>query len=188
MKNILVIDGSLHGKNGNTGRLLEKFIVQLPETIRVDYLELCSCSDITAQQNRFNKADGFVFATGTYWQSWSSHAQRFFEHATAWEGTSLFLGKPVCTLVTMHSVGGMEVLSRAQSVFSLLGCMIPPMCSLAHSHMNQIAAEHSDHGDIWDETSFPAIIHNLSAALSGTHDYQALSLEPHDSLHDVWMK
>ena len=38
------------------------------------------------------EADGFVFATGTYWDSWGSPLQKFLEETTAFEGTSVWLG------------------------------------------------------------------------------------------------
>lgn len=188
MARILFIDGGLHGKRGNTAQFVNRFLTLLPKHVEIDYLELASCPDIAAEQERFQQADGFIFASGTYWQSWSHHAQRFFEQATYWEGTGIFLGKPVCTIITMHSIGGAEVLSRAQNNFNLLGCLIPPMCCIAYSMVNQIATEHSDNLDIWNEDSFPSIAHNLMAAIEHPNPYQTWDVASVEDTYAVWVK
>src|ERR1043166_5652278 len=101
---IVILDGSLGGKAGNTGAFLGHFVKALPSDVAVEYVELRDVEDVKGLEARMRAADGFVVASGTYWQSWGSPLQRFFEEGTDWELSDVWLGKPVCTLVTMHSV------------------------------------------------------------------------------------
>ena len=191
MGKILVLDGSLHGKDGNTSVLIRQLLNTLGPDIQADYLELRFCKDIVDEENRFREADGFIFGTGTYWQSWSHHAQRFFEQVTSWESTDIWLGKPVCSIVTMHSVGGMGVLARLQSNFSLFGAVIPPMCCIVHSYVNRLAQQNSslDGGDedIWDERSLPTIAHNFIEAVRRTHNYRSWQVDSDHDSHGKWL-
>jgi multimeric flavodoxin WrbA len=192
MKRILIINGSLQGKNGNTSVLIDYLLAELNSKVGIDYLELKNCPEIAKEEKRFSEAAGFVFATGTYWQSWSHHAQRFFEQATPWEGSEIWLGKPVCSLVTMHSVGGMEVLSRIQSNFSLFGAVIPPMCAIVHSYVNQLASRaetmENENLDIWGVRDLSVVAHNLMEAVSKTHHYKAWKVDTLDAASKIWMK
>lgn len=192
MKKILVLNGSLHGKGGNTSVLLDYLLAELNSQVCIDYLELRNCPEIVNEEKRFSEAAGFIFATGTYWQSWSHHAQRFFEQATPWEGSDIWLGKPACTLVTMHSVGGMEVLSRIQSNFSLLGAVIPPMCAMVHSYVNQLASQAKTKGseslDIWGVQDLSVVAHNLLEAVNHTHNYKAWHVDTLDAANKIWIE
>src|SRR6478736_9738222 len=95
---IMILDGSLGGKGGNTGALLGHFVKALPKDVAVDYVELRGVEDVRAMEARMRAAQGFVVARGTYWQSWGSPLQRFFEQGTDWELSDVWLGKPVAAL------------------------------------------------------------------------------------------
>ena len=82
MKRVLVLDGSLHGKGGNTHGVIQELISKLPKTIDFDYIELKNIDDALTLESRIRAADGYIVGTGTYWQSWGSPLQRFLEQTT----------------------------------------------------------------------------------------------------------
>ena len=146
-KKVVIINGSPSGKDGNTSRVLDRLEHSLKTAVEVERIDLVE--HLTRQSPGFDEmaliveslrsADGFVFSTGTYWDSWGSPLQLFFEKATSFESSDLWIGKPAAVLVTMHSVGGKEVLSRLQGVLSTLGLMIPPMSGMVYSLANHLA-------------------------------------------------
>ena len=69
MKRVPVLDGSLNGKRGNTSMVVESLIKLLEPVIHIDYIELKDVISFTTLEERLTKADGFIIATGTYWQS-----------------------------------------------------------------------------------------------------------------------
>jgi chromate reductase len=118
-------------------------------------------------REEISKADAYVFSSGVYWDSWGSPLQRFFEHVTPLEGDACWFGKPAACLVTMHSVGGKEVLSRLQGVMNTFGLYIPPMSALTYSLASHIAlrdgaGSHAD--DLWSLGDLKVVAHNLLAA------------------------
>jgi multimeric flavodoxin WrbA len=189
MKKILVLDGSLHGRGGNTNGVTEE-LLKLLNDVEIDYIELKNVTNASVLEDKIRKADGYIVATGTYWQSWGSPMQRFLEQATPWEATDLWMGKPACFVVTMHSLGGAEVLARLQSNFNLFGCLLPPMCSIVYSHVNQMAEENglSHSLDVWNLEALPATAHNFTAALNGKNNYKAWGVDTTEDTHAVWFK
>lgn len=163
------INGSLGGANGNTGALLERWTATLSLRAEIHALHLSegipSLTDLRAD---FERSQGFIFSTGTYWDSWGSPLQRFLEMTTALEGSEAWLGKPASVLVTMHSVGGKEVLSRLQGVLSTLGLMIPPMSGMAYSLAGHLAFDTKNEfaEDFWNIGDFDVIGHNLLEAIA----------------------
>lgn len=189
MKKIILLDGSLHGKGGNTHGVTEELIKLLPPNFEIDYIELKNVSDFSTLEKPMREAYGFIVATGTYWQSWGSPMQRLLEYATKWEATDVFLGKPVCCIVTMHSIGGLEVLARLQSNFNLLGSFIPPMCCIVHSHVNQMADKNADEShDIWDMRYLPTLAHNFQQAVDNMHHYKAWEVDRDEAVTGIWLK
>jgi chromate reductase len=117
-----------------------------------------------------HESAGFVFATGTYWDSWGSPMQRFLERATRFEGGPVWLGKPAAVVVTMHSADGKGVLSRLQGVLCTLGCQIPPMSGMVYSLATHLAIRRADaepsvpYADFWQIDDFDTLCHNLLRA------------------------
>ncbi len=140
-------------------------------------------------------ADGFVFTTGTYWDSWGSPLQIFLENLTPSEGSAHWLGKPALCLVTMHSVGGKGVLSRLQSVLTSFGAMIPPMSGMAYSMTghemlrSQTRDESFDH-DIWSLDDLQIMSENflcmLRARIAGHLNFQAWQVDHQDPAR-LWL-
>lgn len=114
MREFVCINGSPHGAAGNCARLAHKIEGFFATRARLDTIHLAEGASFEAVRPRLEKAAGFLFLTGTYWDSWGSPLQKFLEDATETEGSSLWLGKPCGVAVLMHSVGGKEVVSRLQ--------------------------------------------------------------------------
>jgi len=114
-------------------------------------------------------ADCLILGTGTYWDSWGSPMQQFFEKMTILEGSTYLRGKPAAAIVTMHSVGGKEVASRMLGNLINLGCTIPPFAGFAYSYSDHIAHKAKVAGkkimdDVWNIEDIDTIIDNLHVA------------------------
>ena len=218
MKRILFINGSLGGAQGNTAALEECLLEVLAPHAECERLFLSDfwergghsipgSGDLDLLELRLKGADGFVFTTGTYWDSWGSPMQRFLETCTEFEGTDLWVGKPAAVLVTMHSVGGKEVLSRLQGVLCTLGLQLPPMSGMVDSLSNHWALKHaatlekSNPGrgeetgaDLWRPEDVKVIGHNLLRGLAQaglartrfTSDPEATGKSPESEEWAVW--
>jgi NAD(P)H-dependent FMN reductase len=180
---ILLINASLNGKTGNSAVLLAEAQSLLAPHADVQLATLTTHPDLAQLQPAFEAADGFVLATGTHWDSWSSVLQKFLEDATPVEGTALLLGKPAAVLVTEHSTGGKGILSRLQGVLVTLGCSIPPMSGLVLSRAAVIAAQHDPEAsaDFWCRDDLAVVCHNLLAAATGTRTWRAWSVDRTDA-------
>jgi multimeric flavodoxin WrbA len=135
-----------------------------------------------------DKADAFIFGTGTYWDSWSHHLQRFFEEATKTEGSSTWLGKPTGVIVTMHAVGGKGVLSRMQGVLNNFGCAIPPMSGMVYSLVNKVTLDvGSEFKEIvWTTDNAEVVVNNVLEALKPNPKYKTWELEV-QNFSDRWI-
>jgi NAD(P)H-dependent FMN reductase len=168
------LGGSLGGASGNTGLALKKWAESLSSHAELEWLHLADqFPDKSRLRALLENADGYIFASGTYWDSWGSPLQRFLEQITALEGSEVWLGKPAAILITMHSVGGKEVLSRLQGVLSTLGLVIPPMSGMVLSLANQLAAETSNDfaDDFWQTPDLEILTHNLLEAIKARREH-----------------
>ena len=179
---ILLINASLNGKDGNSAVLLAEAQALLSPHADVQLATLATHSDFNLLEPSLLAADGFVLATGTHWDSWSSILQKFLEDATPAEGTALWLGKPAAILITEHSTGGKAVLSRLQGVLVTLGCSIPPMSGLVLSRAAVTAAQHDPNAsaDFWCRDDLAIVCHNLLAAGSGRNDWRTWPVDRND--------
>lgn len=172
---ILVLNGSLGGRDGNTSQVLSRLVTELEGRASVEAIHLAerlgprskpAIDDAMVEQ--LKSADGFVFATGTYWDSWGSPLQAFLESTTHLEAGDAWLGKPAAFVVTMHSVGGKEVLSRLQGVATTLGMAVPPMTGFVYSLANHLAlstASNPFHADLFQLSDLRVVASNLVEAL-----------------------
>lgn len=181
---LVVIDGSLGGAEGNTAALLAPLVARLADRAQVERLHLASDGRPPAEVEALLAAGaGFVFATGTYWDSWGSPLQAFLERATHLEGSATWLGKPAAVVVTMHSVGGKSVLSRLQGVLSSLGLLLPPMSGLVYSLVGHLALERGGtaHGaDFWGREDLDVVAHNLLEAVGGGRAWRSWAVDRED--------
>ena len=187
---VLVINGSLGRDLGNTAAVLELLIGHFNGDCNVEVLHLATPNSATESLERsLRGADAFVFATGTYWDSWGSPLQQFFEQTTQWEGSDIWLGKPAAVIVTMHSVGGKGVLSRIQGVLSSLGCLIPPMTGLPYSLACHIALAQTTTqlpaDEFWQLDDCAAVAHNLLEAVRGGRNWKVWAVDR--SIPGRWM-
>lgn len=180
--NILIINGSLGGASGNTSILLtaaKKYISEHSGHYEIIHLE----NNESDLKEKLSWADGFIFSSGTYWDSWGSPMQRFLETSTEFEASEIFLGKSASVIITMHSVGGKEVLSRLQGVLSTMGLAIPPMSGLVYSLSNHLALQNSQSDfsdDFWSLDDIEIVIHNLMTAVKGNRHYKSWPIDRKD--------
>jgi len=185
-KNILIIDGSLGGRLGNSQQLAEKAIDELKKfQVQIDVIHLNELIPLKSEMisEKLAWADGFIFNSGTYWDSWGSPLQNFLEVATVFEATPLLLGKPASVLITMHSVGGKEVLSRLQGVLNTMGLAIAPMSGMVYSLATHLALNDAtmDFGaDFWSLEDIEIIVHNFMTFLERKNTYLAWPVDRKD--------
>jgi len=188
---VLVLNGSLGGACGNTSAVLQSLQTSLEKRASVEVVHLASDVRTPEQlRERMLMAGAFVFATGTYWDSWGSPMQRFLEQSTELEASDVWLGKPAAVVVTMHSVGGKGVLSRLQGVLTTLGCSIPPMTGFVYSlaaHLAMREAPNSAHlGDFWQLADLETVAHNLLEAASHRANYDTWVVDRRNP-HRLWI-
>lgn len=182
MKTIMIINGSLGGSKGNTSALISE-AVKILRAHKADIDILHLEEDEKNLEARLKKADGFLFTTGTYWDSWGSPLQKFLENCTEYEASDVFLFKPASVMVTMHSVGGKSVLSRLQGVLNTLGIAIPPMSGLVYAlstHLAMKSDEQSFNADFWSMEDVEIVVHNLMTAVYKKQDYKAWPVDRKD--------
>lgn len=190
MKKILILNGSLGGNSGNTEFLLERLQKQIPSSEVVHLKDLLEKKiDIKNLKTKLEEASGFVFSSGTYWDSWGSPMQYFLEAATEFEASDIFMGKPAAVMITMHSVGGKGVLSRLQGVLNTLGMMIPPMSGIVYSLAGQLALETESTfaEDFWSLDDVDIIAHNLLTAVNREITYKPWPVD-HKDPKRLWVK
>lgn len=190
MKKILILNGSLSGDLGNTKFLLEHLQKKIPSSDVVHLKDLLEKKiDFKDLKTKLQHADGFVFSSGTYWDSWGSPMQYFLEAATELEASDTFMGKPAAVMITMHSVGGKGVLSRLQGVLNTMGMMIPPMSGIVYSLAGQLAleTESSFAEDFWSLEDVDIIAHNLLTALNRETTYKQWPVD-HKDPKRLWIK
>lgn len=174
MKNVLIINGAIGGRAGNTAMLLKKIkkmILKQHEAVKVKTIHLHPTFCWNSVKRNIKKADCLIFSTGTYWDSWGSSMQQLFEKMTVLEGSKYLVGKPACAIVTMHSVGGKEVCSRILGNLVSLGCMIPPFAGFAYSYADHVAHKTRTSGrrlldDVWHIQDLQTLLNNLIKAAS----------------------
>ena len=185
-KNILILNGSLGGAEGNSSVLINLAIENLKKhsaSIEVIHLKN-NQNDLEA---KLKWADGFLFVSGTYWDSWGSPLQLFLEKSTEYEASDLFLYKPASVIITMHSVGGKAILSRLQGVLNTIGMLIPPMSGLVYSlatHLNLKKVHNEEdlsfHDDFWNLEDIEIVIHNLMTAVNHQQHYKSWPVDRKD--------
>lgn len=190
---ILIINGSPQGKKGNCQKLATLIVKKKlkAEVLVLAELDWSSKSDIQKVFKLLQNAKGFVFMTGTYWDSWGSPLQHFLEEVTPLEGSSSFLGKPAMVVVLNHSVGGKAVLSRLQGVLSTLGCLIPPMSGMVYSWVNdQVLKKNvksNSFKDLWSLNDIDDILENFDKALQIQVKWKNWPVDKKD-YRKIWLK
>lgn len=185
MKKILIINGSLGGANGNTTVLIKAAKDNLIKLgAKVDVLHVEDNQDNL--EAKLSWADGFIFTSGTYWDSWGSPMQKFLEDTTQYETSDIFLFKPAAVMITMHSVGGKGVLSRLQGVLNTRGLLIPPMSGMVYSLATHLILnsdkreENNFNEDFWSLEDVEIVVHNLMTAVNKKDNFKAWPVDKKD--------
>lgn len=175
MKKILIFNASPAGDKGNCAQLINKNILPyLKSLVKIEVVHLAKLKDYRTNKKlakSIEQASGFIFVTGTYWDSWGSPLQKYLEEMTHLEGTQAYLGKPAVVVILNHSVGGKSVLSRLQGVLVTLGCMIPPMSGMVYGLntdlvlKNSVKTKSSHQDDFWSLDDLQLILENLVRSL-----------------------
>lgn len=196
MKKILIINGSLGSDHGNTSVLINECHSLLAsnnistEVLHLnDFFQQNHKDEKTVLKKELQQADGFIFTSGTYWDSWGSPMQKFLETITDFEGTEVLFAKPCSVVITMHSVGGKEVLSRLQGVLNTMGLLIPPMSGLVYALSTHLAFQvKTDFAcDFWSKDDLKIVIHNLISGLNISQTFQTWPVDKKDPTR-LWNK
>lgn len=175
MKKILIFNASPEGQKGNCARLIKKNILpSLAESVKTEVVHLANLKNHGSNKKllkSLHQASGFIFVSGTYWDSWGSPLQKYLEEMTYLEGTAAYLGKPAAVVILNHSVGGKSVLSRLQGVLVTLGCLIPPLSGMVYGlntdlflkKSGKTKSSHQD--DFWSMDDLQIILENLVRSL-----------------------
>jgi len=171
--NLLIINGSIRGSDGNSGRIIDWIERSVAENNAVDVSQLTLADPMPAigqVRNLLASHDGFFAVTGNYWNSWGSAVQRFLEVMSFCENGPEFFGKPFACAVTMDSVGGADVASRLHAAFSGLGCWSPPCSTVIISRIAEEAIraskgnEDDPNDDVWRIDDLGILLENLVAS------------------------
>ncbi len=194
MKKILILNGSLTGKSGNTEHLITELEKHLKmNQAQSEVLELHEFLDkkitLAELKSKLQSAHGFIFTSGTYWDSWGSPLQYFLEATTEFEASDVFVGKSAAVVITMHSVGGKGVLSRLQGVLNTQGLLIPPMSGMVYSLAQHLAlkTESSFAEDFWSIEDAEIVVHNLVVSLNQQTSYKTWPVD-HKDPKRIWIK
>ncbi len=199
---LMIINGSLGGRSGNSAKLIEAFckLTAAPAmslSVRPKVFHLADQTAPSVQD--LHQHDAYLFVTGTYWDSWGSPLQSFFEKSTHLEGDACWFGKPCGVVTTMHSVGGKEISNRLQGVLNSFGLFVPPMSAMTYSLVSQLAqtskseessdssADFSD--DFWSLDDLKVIAKNLqiAAEMSSAVKFMSWPVDRADPQR-IWLK
>lgn len=166
MKKILILNGSPSGEKGNCAVWILALSRILKTKADVDVVHLARRSYSARLRSQIEKAEGVIFVSGTYWDSWGSPLQKLLEDMTDLEASEALVGKPAAVFILMHSVGGKSVLSRLQGVLSTMGFLIPPMSGMVYSLVSDIALKNktSHAKDFWQKEDAELILENFLKA------------------------
>jgi chromate reductase, NAD(P)H dehydrogenase (quinone) len=186
---LAIVNGSPSGEAGNCGAMIQSVLYHFPERVAVSTLTLADVPSREVCESVIRGSDGFLFVTGTYWDSWGSPLQRFFEEMTYLEATDAWVGKPAGGITMMHSVGGKGVLSRLFGVLNTFGCSIPPFAGVVYSYVGQVAGESSREAfeDLWSLDDLSVLAHNLTIAIEGRGDWRTWPVDTGDSAR-LWLR
>ena len=191
-KNILIINAALNGRLGSTEKLLQIAAKKLSENFDVDFIYLNEHNTYNKYLEKILNAAGFIIGTGVHWSSWSSLFQKFIEGATDGEGSKLWLGKPCGFVVTSHSFGGAEVLSKLITTMNLFGCYTPPCCGVSYSMAEHDALKlekNKEKSEYWRLEHIDTVLcHNFAESLNGSKNWKFWNDYPEHSLEKAWLE
>jgi chromate reductase len=141
----------------------------------VSTLELARDPSLERVMEACNGANAFIFGTGTYWDSWGSAVQRFFEMTAHTEASDTWLGKPVGAIITAHAVGAKGVLSRLLGICNQYGMSLPPFAGMTYTWANDVAIRNaSEHlgTELWRPADVEVVAHNVLEMANGGNNWR----------------
>jgi chromate reductase len=163
---ILVVNGSVRGAHGDCARALDAAARHLGDEEIANVVLAEYRGTVEGMVELIRGADAFVVGTGTYWGNPGSPLLRFLEVITPLEATDAFVGKPVACVVTMDSVGGVDVATRLLGTFAMMGCVVAPFPLVVLSRTGHAVAGQPGFDDVWQEKDLEVTMKNLVAAAS----------------------
>lgn len=189
-KNLLILNGSIQGHQGNCGQLIAYLKKRYGSEFKIteSHLKDDSKKIIT---KKLMASDCLLFVTGTYWESWGSPLQKFLEDFTDLEATDAFVGKPAGFVVLCHSTGGgRSILSRLQANMNLFGCLLPPFCgmelSMVSQHLLDIDPKNRHKDDLWQIGDLELILQNLKKAANAKQSFEIWPVDK-KNFRKVWI-
>ena len=186
---ILIVNGSLGGSQGNTSEILALAEESLEGQAQIAHLDLSRNPSMDRMLEEAARAAGFIFGTGTYWESWGSPLQSFFEMTAHTEGDDCWFGKPAVAFVTAHAVGSRSVLSRLFGTLNSFGMLIPPYGGLTYTKVNDLALQYANEEfarELWTPNDVAVVTHNLLQAVRGGTNWRQWPVNS-GSASDKWL-
>ena len=170
---IIILNGSIRGTESNSYAVASRAAKFLSQKFKVE-TEIITLSQPPKRISTLNKkleaCSGLLVVSGTYWNNIGSPLQRFIEIFTPFEQTPTFFGKPVASVITMDSAGGLDVAGKIHASFSGLGCWSPPCSTVVLSRVGLDAVKQTQNKksdpneDVWREEDLEILLYNLATA------------------------
>jgi NAD(P)H-dependent FMN reductase len=167
---LLALNGSVRGDDGDAAEAM-KAALAFAGDVDVAPVTLATYrGTVEAMVRLLTDADAILVATGTYWGSWGSPLQRFLEVMTPLEATPAFLGKPAACVVTMDSVGGVDVGTRLLGALGTMGCATAPFPLVVLSRVGFAVQGREGFDDVWQPRDLEVTVTNLVTHARATRD------------------
>lgn len=170
---ILIINGSIRGEHGNSFAIALKAKAYIESTNQAQ-VEIYTLTQPKASIRQvfdlLVESDAFIVISGSYWDNMSSNLLRFIEVCTPYENSAAFWGKPISTIISMDSVGGVGAANKIITAFTGLGCWTTPCSTVILSRLAEEAVKGSkkkgnnSNIDVWRLTDIEILIDNLVLA------------------------
>ncbi len=178
---LLILNGSILGNRGNCGILIRHICTTYSNFFNITTVHLKTLGSKKKLMEQIATCQGLLVVTGTYWDSWGSPLQMFFEEFTDLEASKSILGKPAGVIALCHSVGGKSVMTRLQGNLNLFGFLIPPFSGIELSMLSLSILKNKKKNylekDLWGPKDLDILINNLQAALNKSKEYKAWQVD-----------
>lgn len=169
---LLLINGSLHGRAGNTHHYLRECERLLERTGDQGHLISLAEDPLPEAVRLTREAKAIIIGTGTYWDSWGSPLQQYLELLSEYDADQALIGKPVGVIITMDSVGGTGLMFRLQGALASMGFLVPPLSGVVLSRVAAMATHDSTilpagfdpPNDVWCPEDIKVMLHNVLEA------------------------
>lgn len=167
---LLALNGSVRGDDGDAADALKAALAFAGDVDIAPVTLATYRGTVEAMVQLLTDADALLLGTGTYWGSWGSPLQRFLEVMTPLEATPAFLGKPAACVVTMDSVGGVDVGTRLLGALGTMGCCTAPFPLVVLSRVGFAVQDKPGFDDVWQPRDLEVTVANLVAHARATRD------------------